>query len=56
MVNHSFQGLEVLEAQQKLQHIRACEQALQMLEEELDLFIQKSEINVIELNRGSYHE
>lgn len=56
IVDNSFQSLEALEAQQKLRHIRACEQALQKLEEELDTFIENSGVIIENLHRGSSHE
>jgi len=45
MVDETFQSLQTLEAQQKLQYIRICEQNLRELEEELNAFIEQAERN-----------
>jgi hypothetical protein len=52
MVDGSFQSLQAMEAQQKLQYIRICEQNLQKLEDELNAFLEQAEITTELRNKG----
>uniref|UniRef100_A0A7C3E0S7 Uncharacterized protein n=1 Tax=Gracilinema caldarium TaxID=215591 RepID=A0A7C3E0S7_9SPIR len=52
MVDGSFQSLQAMEAQQKLQYIRICEQNLQKLEDELNAFLEQAEMTTELRNKG----